>query len=283
MRDRKISTIFVLIKLAILVCTIKPSACFSQSSVRLTDPEVAHELSHIATKEISTKNDPIYHDTRHYEGYEIEGFLNWLSTRASLPLTEAVVTFIATDGYRSRHQVKDLPKRLGILAYKEQNSASRSFSDSKHGKVPFNPGPYALVWEGSYSDTDHLPTPWSIVEVLLERDSLPQELIPNNKSANVLRGLTVWREQCSRCHSLNKVGGAVGPELNVPVNITEFWPRERILQMIENPASLRWGSAMPSFAWLPSSDREAVLKYLEAMREAKVCRSAVECSESAGN
>jgi cytochrome c2 len=246
--------------------------------VKLQDSSIEKELAQLPTRTISTQNDPIYHRNATYEGYDIQALISWLGKRSGLDLSEAIITFIAADGYRSSTRISELPKRVGVLAYREQSSNNRSFfSDSKHGKKDFNPGPFVLVWEGSYRDADQLPTPWSITEITLGHDSIPKELIPKETSERISNGLRLWREHCLRCHSINKVGGAVGPELNVPVNITEFWPKERLHQMIENSTSLRWGSAMPSFSWLSKQEREALVEYLEVMSRNKICRSAKEC------
>lgn len=70
----------------------------------------------------------------------------------------------------------------------------------------------------------------------------------------------------------------MGPELNVPKNVTEYWDRQHLKTLIENPAALRWGSKMPGFSWLPAEDREAILAYLEAMKGKKVCDSEASCN-----
>jgi hypothetical protein len=36
------------------------------------------------------------------------------------------------------------------------------------------------------------------------------------------KGFDLFRKECLKCHSLNLQGGDIGPELNVPQNITEY-------------------------------------------------------------
>jgi cytochrome c2 len=268
-----IAIIFCLLTLTLSRYTVAQDSLI----IKLQDPSIAKELSQLPTRTINTENDPIYHRNATYEGYDIQALISWLAKRSSLEIKESVITFIAADGYRSSTRVLELPKRVGVLAYKELSSDSYPFREAKHGKKSFNPGPFVLVWQGSYRNSDQLPTPWSITEITLGHDSIPKELIPKETNERISQGLRLWRENCLRCHSINKVGGAVGPELNVPVSITEFWPKERLHQMIENSTSLRWGSAMPSFSWLSTQDREALVEYLEVMSRNKVCESAKEC------
>lgn len=269
-----IAIIFCLLTLTLSRYTVAQESLI----IKLQDPSIAKELSQLPTRTINTENDPIYHRNATYEGYDIQALISWLAKRSSLGLSGSVITFIASDGYRLSLGLSDLPQRSGVIAYRELNSKTNSFSEAKHGKKSFNPGPFVLVWEGAYNQgSDHLPTPWSIVEISLAQDHTPKEIIPKEMSANIGHGLQLWRAHCLRCHSINKVGGAVGPELNVPVNITEFWPIERLNQMIENSKNLRWGSAMPSFSWLSAQERQDILSYLKAMRHNKICNSAREC------
>jgi len=262
--------------LVTLLCHVPHSA--AQARVSLTNPQVAKALGKLPKRIIVVSEDPIYQGEQRYEGFELKAFLTWLSRYTSIPLRTASITFIASDGYWSEIPIKNLPNRSAVLAFHHVGDPpANPFRDATHAGRSFNPGPYAVVWEGFHTESEHLPNPWSVTEVILQPERVPDSLRAPTRDLKTLRGLELWRLHCSRCHSINKFGGNVGPELNVPVNVTEYWSRERLIQFIENSASLRWNSKMPSFSWLPQSDREAILKYLEAMREAKVCSNESSC------
>lgn len=249
------------------------------SMVNLLDPTVRQSLDTLPREKITVRSDPTYGGDQHYEGYEIKAFLSWLSGQTGVPTTDAVMTFVATDGYMSQLAVKDIPDRLGILAFREDGgSASQPFRDSLTVRVPYNPGPFYLVWEGQFSEKNHPPTPWGVTSVKLTPHDLPAEHTPPSNAPTIMRGMELWRTNCSKCHMINKVGGTMGPELNVPKNVTEYWDRQHLKTLIENPAALRWGSKMPGFSWLPAEDREAILAYLEAMKGKKVCDSEASCN-----
>ncbi len=251
------------------------------SHLNLLDPDIRRSLDTLPRKKVTVQNDPTYGGDQHYEGYEIKPFLSWLSSKTGVPVTDAVMTFTATDGYMSQLAVKDIPDRLGILAFREEGgSANKPFRDSLTTRVPYNPGPFYLVWDGPFSDKHHPPTPWGIISVKLTPNDIPSEHIPPVNSPTIMKGMQLWRTNCSKCHSMNKVGGTMGPELNVPKNVTEYWDHQHLKELIGNPASLRWGSKMPGFAWLPADDRDAILAYMESMKEKKVCSSEASCNKT---
>jgi cytochrome c2 len=261
--------------------TANAQPLFSQASgsINLLDPSIQSELKELSTKEITIKNDPTYGGDQRYEGYEIKSFVAWLSRKTGLSLDDALVSFVATDGYVSQLPVRDIPERVGVLAFRESSgSPSKPFRDSLTARIPYNPGPFYLVWDGVFNEKQSLPTPWGVTVVKLSSNDIPAEHIPPSSSPAITKGLELWRGYCSKCHAINKVGGTMGPELNVPKNITEYWDRIHLEQLIENPASLRWGSKMPAFKWLSASDRNAIIAYLEAMKEKKVCDSEESCN-----
>jgi cytochrome c1 len=80
-----------------------------------------------------------------------------------------------------------------------------------------------------------------------------------------------------KCHSINFVGGTMGGELNVPLNVTEYWKPKELIAFISNPQSVQATSKMPKLG-ISSEDAFAVSQYLEAMATQKVCKSEAECS-----
>ncbi len=250
-------------------------------SLNLNDSKVRQSFVDLPIITLHTTQDLLYKNAQSYQGYEIAAFVNWFAKRASIDPSVAVITFIASDGYRLTVKAKDLinTKRVGALAFRVLNTKQEiSFPEATQGRLTFNPGPFVLVWEGEFSDSDHLPRPWSVVELEVAEPGVPQAYIPHGSSSpEILKGLGIFREQCSKCHSINKVGGSLGPELNVPKNVTEYWSHDNLQEFIKEPRSFRWGSRMPSFAWLGAEQIQAVIQYLRAMKGNKVCSSSEKC------
>jgi hypothetical protein len=143
----------------LLNCSVafsQETAITTSGSVNLLDPAIQSSLQQLPKKEVVVEGDPVYGGNQRYEGYEIKTFLSWLAKQTGVSLSDALISFVATDGYVSQLPVRDIPDRLGILAFREfGGSAAKPFRDSVIPRVPFNPGPYYLVWEGVFSEKNH--------------------------------------------------------------------------------------------------------------------------------
>jgi len=80
----------------------------------------------------------------------------------------------------------------------------------------------------------------------------------------VVRGSELFQQRCSTCHAVNGIGGQVGPELNRPMNITEYWREPALRQMLKDPKKVRENSKMPAFH-LKDPMIDDILAYLRWM------------------
>jgi mono/diheme cytochrome c family protein len=91
---------------------------------------------------------------------------------------------------------------------------------------------------------------------------------PNALAAR--RGFDLFRKNCSSCHSVNGAGGRVAVDLNVPMNVTEYWKEPILRKLFVNAPSVRANSKMPAFPHLSNSDVDALIHYLRDMRLRKI-------------
>jgi mono/diheme cytochrome c family protein len=134
-----------------------------------------------------------------------------------------------------------------------------------------DPAPFYVVWSGEGQQSlDTHPRPWALAAIAIEpfERVFPKVVPPASGDARVARGFELWRALCIRCHAINQQGGKVGPELNVPRNVTEYREAAFLKDWIRHPQAYR-PSAMPAFASLPEEDLDALLAYLAAMKDAK--------------
>jgi cytochrome c1 len=82
------------------------------------------------------------------------------------------------------------------------------------------------------------------------------------------RGFGTFREQCVHCHAINRQGGRVGPELNVPKSIVEYRPIDQIKAYIRDPLTFRY-STMPPHPKMTDQDLDDLVSYFTAMKERK--------------
>ncbi len=82
------------------------------------------------------------------------------------------------------------------------------------------------------------------------------------------RGAQLFRDHCIACHAINRDGGRVGPDLNVPQSIVEYRPRAQILAYIRDPRSFRYGN-MPAHPDLTDAQLADLVEYFVVMSTQK--------------
>lgn len=189
-----------------------------------------------------------------------------------------LVKFEARDGYQPVMPVAVIQKHTGLMAYADAGADQLlPIGDGHGGRV--NPGPFYLVWENlkdvQAKNEAWLQWPWQLVRIELtsvERE-YPRTAPPPGASESVLRGFNSYLGHCSKCHQINGEGGSVGPELNAPVNVTEYWQAEWLPRFIADPQSIRHNSKMIGFQ-SGSPDKSAeiddIIAYLRAMKDRKL-------------
>ena len=187
-----------------------------------------------------------------------------------------VVVFGCADGYQSV-----VPTRSSSRTTRSSPSArptrglSRIDNHAQHEQVEL--GPWYLVWKDDPEVRADGGADWPYQVVSIELDSLarrfPKLGPPENASASARRGFAIFRRQCIACHTINGEGGNKAPELNYPVNVTEYFAGSWLTKWIANPRSLRFSTNMPALdPSVPNRDQQIadVIAYLRAMRGRKL-------------
>jgi mono/diheme cytochrome c family protein len=141
---------------------------------------------------------------------------------------------------------------------------------------PVSAGPFALVWE--HPERSGIRTeqwPYALASLTLVESparrwpqlAVPAEL-PDNAAAR--RGQEVFLVQCLPCHRLAGGGaGDMGPDLDRPMNPTQYLTDAGLRGIIRNPRAVRtWpDQRMEGFdeRALPDADLDAVVAYLHAI------------------
>ncbi|MBB6307658.1 c-type cytochrome [Xanthobacter tagetidis] len=144
------------------------------------------------------------------------------------------------------------------------------------GKVA-TAGPFYIVWQNPKAgrvSSEHWAYQVASIESALDplvrwpqidvAPSLPVD-------APARRGLTVFIHNCMPCHQMNGGGeSTIGPDLNLPMNPTEYFQPAALHRLIRDPAAVRtWPERrMPGFdaATIPDRALDDLIAYLDAMR-----------------
>lgn len=250
------------------------SFCVSAQEIEIVTPAGQKKLSLAQMKsqlksQVIEVDDIVYHKKMQYDGFRLLDVLTLAGLSADSSADELLMT--ASDGYTPSVGFDKVKSRSGFLVYQERGKNGK-FQPLPHGKSTIDPGPFYIVWEKS-EDVRELP--WAFQLIKLEAsdwkkryaDVLPPKVAIDSKE---MKGFKIFKTDCLRCHSINLQGGEIGPELNAPKNVTEYWTLANLREYIPDASRFRYKSKMPPFPNLKSADIEALLAYLSHMKKYKV-------------
>ncbi len=190
----------------------------------------------------------------------------------------AAIQCNATDGFSA-----NLDKRRLLSADPKASKPFLAIEVPSHpwpmlpGKAS-SAGPFYLVWTNPQaSDIGPEEWPYKIASfhVLTDPASVFPKIYPAaDAPPAVQNGLRSFQKNCFACHPMNGNGaGSIGPDLNLPMNPTEYLEPAALLALIRNPASVRtWPRReMRGYAATEISDAEladlvAYLGYMSTHR-----------------
>ncbi|MEZ4293491.1 MAG: cytochrome c [Polyangiaceae bacterium] len=210
--------------------------------------------------------DPYYNREKTFRGLPLAEVVRrgFQGSDGALPAQEYVLR--ARDGYT-------VPMR-GSRVF--EDGAYVAFADvdvpgwEPIGQQRANPGPFYLVWRKKEQQSlETHPRPWQLASIEIARfEDLFPHTVPSEGKAAAARGFGIFKEQCVHCHAINREGGRVGPELNVPKSIVEYRPIDQIKAYVRDPMQFRYGN-MPAHPFLSDTDLDDLVVYLQDMKERK--------------
>jgi cytochrome c2 len=216
-------------------------------------------------KTVTTVADPVYKQAQTYETVALTALIDAARPAGVASIDGLRLVFLSTDGYRAVTTIEAARTFDGRIAIRDLKAEPGHSWRDVPDKPGFTPAPYYLVWPSANPD---LPWPYAVTQIEVWKAE-PIDLTAPGADADANAGHALFKKRCFSCHAVNGAGGAVGPELNVPANITEYWNRAALKQFIINPASIRRDPKMPTLTGLSDADVDLVMAYLVHMKGLK--------------
>ncbi len=211
-------------------------------------------------------DDPVYKRKQRYEGIWLRDVLKELR-RDSHSESGIYVRFRCRDGYAPMMPLTRALGAKGLVAFRDAGAPAREdWRPLPGGENSATPAPSYLVWVSPPGDPEEYPWPYQMVAIeLVSSSEALAGLAPGTSKA----GQELFVTHCLKCHSINGVGGTLGPELNSPCSVTEYWDARLLRRFIAKASSVRHATKMPDFDTLPDKDIDALLEYLHTMASHK--------------
>ncbi len=243
-----------------------------QQEFRLSDLKENLEITSLSV------DDPVYQETKMYEGFWLHDLLAYAGL--SEEIEGDTVRFQAADGYEiimPYDQFRQVRQR-GLVAFRDIAAEREDWIEFPRGKDMISPAPFYLVWQ-TPSETgaeEVVPSqfwPYQLVQMeVINFAETYDRIFPSQveETSLVYRGFLLFEAQCLHCHSINLQGGNLGPELNIPMNITEYRTEDILIDFIKDATRYRANSLMPPFEEkLTDEQINDILGYLTWMRDHK--------------
>lgn len=207
-------------------------------------------------------NDPVYKRTQRYEGLWLRDVLKDLS-RGGHAESDVYVRFRCKDGYLPMMPLARAIGGKGLIAIRDANAPQgEDWQPLPASETSSTLAPSYLVWISPPGDPDEYPWPYQMVAIELVSSS---DALAGLDSEGSKPGHELFVMHCLKCHAINGVGGTLGPELNSPCSVTEYWNSRLLSRFIAKPGSIRTGTKMPNFDSLPETDIHVLVEYLQSM------------------
>ena len=221
------------------------------------------QLSSQAPESVVEVYDPTYHKRKRYRAMPLVPVLRAGFGVDHAGLEKMQMLFEAADGYQSPVDGRRLYEGQPWLAVEDLDVAGWEAIPGHNGTKP---GPLYVIWrQESGRDTKRFSWMWQLRAIkIASADLYAKAQPPQTASPAAKAGHRLFLRDCIRCHAINRQGGRLGPDLNVPRNVLSYRPKEQLRAFIKNPRAFRYGN-MPAQTHLSEAALDQLLAYLAAM------------------
>jgi len=259
---------------SLLSCNQKKEQKVETTSIAQT--EIKLDLSELQAKNklgkdtvVTIGNDPVYHKEKKYKAVSASHLIQNEIDLTKIDPKKTKIVFECVDGYKPEMPLELFLNANPYLAFEDMDAPRGAKWEPiiKDGNE-MNAEPFYIVYTSISEKDTRYKWPYNLVKIYLEPlNKSTLELYPL-KNRKLETGYTLFKNQCLTCHSINGIGGTMGPELNYPKSVTEYWKENELVDYIVNPASFRNKVKMPTLG-LSKQQSQQIVDYLKYMSENK--------------
>jgi cytochrome c2 len=241
--------------------TIDKSAKQSEYLINLLDLKTNKKLGKDTV--LTVTNDPVYHKTKKYNAVNALTLIANEIDLTKIDPKSTKIVFECIDGYKPEMPLALFLASKPYLAFKDMDAKGTDWEPITKNGNKMDAAPFYLVYTDVPADDDHYKWPYNLIKIHLDPiDKSKADLYPKDPSK--VAGYNLFQNQCITCHAINGIGGEMGPELNYPKSVTEYWVEAELVNYIVNPASFRNKVKMPTLGITKQQSQEIVgyLKYM---------------------
>ena len=275
MKINKIHLIlFCLFIISFLSCNQKKeqkieATTFAQTEIKLDLLDLQKKNKLGKDTVVTIANDPVYHKQKKYKAVNASLLIKNQIDLTKIDPKNTKIVFECIDGYKPEMPLELFLNTNPYLAFEDIDAPKGAKWEPiiKDGNE-MNAAPFYIVYTGISEKDSRYKWPYNLVKIYLETlNKSTIELYPL-KDRKLETGYTLFKNQCLTCHAINGIGGTMGPELNYPKSVTEYWKENELVDYIVNPASFRNKVKMPTLGITKQQSQE-IVDYLKYMSENK--------------
>jgi len=219
---------------------------------------------------VTVINDPVYHKTKSYHAVNASLLLKNEMDLSKVDIKNTLIVFECIDGYKPEMPLELFLKTKSFLAFKDVDAPKGSNWEKivKNGNE-MNADPFYLVYTSVSADNQEYKWPYNVIKFHLEPKNKNIVALQPKDDEKAIKGFTLFQKHCITCHAINGIGGEMGPELNYPKNVTEYWKETELVDYIVNPASFRNKVKMPTLG-ITKQESQEIVDYLKYMSGKKI-------------
>ncbi|MCU0341948.1 MAG: cytochrome c [Spirosomaceae bacterium] len=292
----KISPLFLALRCCILLWVVCLTACqSSQNTDQQTSQEsvamaaidttksdsmsvylldIKAKLTNLET--IVVNDDPVFHAKKTYRAVPFQAVMDqFLAAYKNLDLAQTQIVFECEDGYNPSMSLAKVLDKKSYLALSDVDAPTGQewINPTKEGRE-MKIAPFYVVYTDVPASDVSFKWPYNLVKISLASASEELAVLFPKEDDTVVKGFELFKTNCLTCHALNKVGGKMGPELNYPKSVTEYWKStDDIKAFVKAPSSYRHDCKMPAVTHLNDKELDEILRYLTYMSQHKPQKS----------